>query len=308
MVSASGPVRSAVFCTVLILYLLFVATYAGNFSAVVEAVQEYAMRGQPLRVRNLFPTLPAHGEAVPRAWAALRNVTQLREWFTDREVAVSVIPYAANFGREQKRLTVGEFLANSTFGATGGNAADGLAEPDYVFDSEFLHDADFVQNCSMSNLLPNVQPYAWFLPQCSTDSLPRSPEVEAGLAYMSLLSSLKAATGQLWHQYYLGPAGSGSPLHYHCQAFNTLTVGEKLWVLVPPSLNISESDNLAWGYSNVHPLRWLHDNLERVSRNPDVSICTQSAGETIFVPSFWSHATINLEQTTGYATEVYNDC
>ena len=68
------------------------------------------------------------------------------------------------------------------------------------------------------------------------------------------------------------------------------------------------TDLLAWGYSNVHPVAWIKDNAEILLKHPSVSVCAQHAGDTLFVPSFWSHATVNLQASTGFATEVYSDC
>lgn len=35
-------------------------------------------------------------------------------------------------------------------------------------------------------------------------------------------------------QMYIGPLGSGAPLHFHGHAINHLIYGKKLWALQPP--------------------------------------------------------------------------
>merc|ERR1711879_922805 len=35
-------------------------------------------------------------------------------------------------------------------------------------------------------------------------------------------------------QFYLGPAGSGAPMHYHNMAVNVVAFGRKRWFLYPP--------------------------------------------------------------------------
>lgn len=45
-------------------------------------------------------------------------------------------------------------------------------------------------------------------------------------------------------QFFLGPAGSGAPMHYHRAAYNVLVAGRKEWVLLPPRSAV---------YSKRHP-------------------------------------------------------
>lgn len=52
------------------------------------------------------------------------------------------------------------------------------------------------------------------------------------------------------HQFIMGPQGSGAPIHLHCDAFNGLVYGRKMWWLLPPDISF---------YSNEHPAPWLLD-------------------------------------------------
>ena len=51
-------------------------------------------------------------------------------------------------------------------------------------------------------------------------------------------------------QFYLGPAESGAPLHFHRGAWNVLVHGRKRWFLLPPP---------AAQYSIKHPREWLDE-------------------------------------------------
>ena len=54
-------------------------------------------------------------------------------------------------------------------------------------------------------------------------------------------------------QYYVGPAGSGAPLHYHCDAWNALAFGRKRWFLQTPADAV---------FSNRPVSQWLNsDNV-----------------------------------------------
>jgi len=81
-------------------------------------------------------------------------------------------------------------------------------------------------------------------------------------------------------QFFLGPEGSGAPVHYHMAAVNYLAYGRKLWRLKPP--NISSYD--------VTPAA-IYFN-----RTDDAALtCIQEAGDVLIVPSQWEHATLNIQ-------------
>lgn len=92
-------------------------------------------------------------------------------------------------------------------------------------------------------------------------------------------------------QFYLGPAGSGAPMHFHGHAVNTLAFGEKRWFIYPPSDAF---------YSTQPALDFVQ------SSSPSVSAawqCTQHSGDIMFVPTQWSHSTLNVKQSIGVAHE-----
>ncbi len=70
-------------------------------------------------------------------------------------------------------------------------------------------------------------------------------------AVVRLLLALPSVRAVANAQFYLGPPGTGSPLHWHNAALNFLAFGEKRWLLAPPS-------HPAAAYSNAPVLQWLH--------------------------------------------------
>ena len=99
-------------------------------------------------------------------------------------------------------------------------------------------------------------------------------------------------------QFYLGPAGSGAPLHWHVDAVNLLAHGRKRWFLAPPA---------AAAFSTAPAGAWF-DNLVN-SPPADASAapfeCVQEAGDALYVPTNWGHATLNVEESIGIAHEFH---
>jgi oxalate decarboxylase/phosphoglucose isomerase-like protein (cupin superfamily) len=95
-------------------------------------------------------------------------------------------------------------------------------------------------------------------------------------------------------QFYLGPAESGSPMHIHQAAWNAQLFGRKRWFLMPPS---------AAYYTTIPAREWLVDFYPRDSVDYGMLECTQESGDVVFVPPMWGHATLNLAESIGIASE-----
>ena len=81
----------------------------------------------------------------------------------------------------------------------------------------------------------------------------------------------------------VGGKGSGAQFHYHKAAVNTLVYGRKRWWISPPR------DAL---YSRVPAGEWAEEGVARGRREGRVLLqCEQQAGDVLFVPDFWGHAT-----------------
>ena len=96
-------------------------------------------------------------------------------------------------------------------------------------------------------------------------------------------------------QFYLGGPGTGSPLHFHKDAFNALMYGKKRWFLIPPASAL---------YSTVPISTWVvNTSLEGPKAPKGLQMCTQNAGDVLYIPHGWAHGVLNLETSVGVAVE-----
>ena len=100
------------------------------------------------------------------------------------------------------------------------------------------------------------------------------------------------------YQFYVGPAFSGSPPHYHADAWNALAHGRKRWFLYPPD------DALYTSQPSYVFLEGggMDDALAREGALRPLE-CVQEAGDVMFVPDFWGHMILNLRESVGIAGE-----
>ena len=96
------------------------------------------------------------------------------------------------------------------------------------------------------------------------------------------------------YQFYLGPALSGVPPHFHSHAWNLLVYGKKKWFFFPP--------NVAF-YSKQHVLDWYRDNARFIAKGAGMSTCTQFPGDLLYIPDMWGHAVMNLRESVGFSQE-----
>lgn len=101
---------------------------------------------------------------------------------------------------------------------------------------------------------------------------------------------LQGKVQRLSTQFSVGGVLMGAPFHYHPAATNTLFYGRKLWFLASPADG---------GWSNEAPYR----SLLRVGVYPGARRCVQEAGDILFVPESWSHATICLTDCVSVSHE-----
>jgi len=95
-------------------------------------------------------------------------------------------------------------------------------------------------------------------------------------------------------QFYLGGHRSGSPSHYHGPAWNILGFGLKQWMLYPPRHAHT---------SRIPIVAWLRGApLDNGQGFP--LYCQQKAGDLLFVPEWWTHATFNIGDVIGQAVEM----
>eukprot|EP00420_Gonyaulax_spinifera_P014126 CAMPEP_0197913136 /NCGR_PEP_ID=MMETSP1439-20131203/76112_1 /TAXON_ID=66791 /ORGANISM="Gonyaulax spinifera, Strain CCMP409" /LENGTH=282 /DNA_ID=CAMNT_0043534969 /DNA_START=81 /DNA_END=925 /DNA_ORIENTATION=- len=94
----------------------------------------------------------------------------------------------------------------------------------------------------------------------------------------------------------MGGPRSGTQFHAHGSAFLTLLAGRKRWYLHRPGkVPQATARTLSQQVS-----AWERDVLPDLGSEAPIS-CVQHAGETVFVPDSWAHATSNIEDTVGVA-------
>jgi len=98
-------------------------------------------------------------------------------------------------------------------------------------------------------------------------------------------------------QFYMGPPGSGAPIHFHDDALNFLVHGRKRWFLQRP---------IDTRYMRVAPLIWLRNKKGYASfkKTEKIYECVQQPGEALFVPHAWGHGVLNVETSIGGAMEI----
>lgn len=91
-------------------------------------------------------------------------------------------------------------------------------------------------------------------------------------------------------QFYIGPALSGAPGHFHRSAWNVLVYGKKRWFLYPPTEAF---------YSRQHVWSWW----QQQPKPTGAMECIQYPSDMVFVPDMWGHAVLNLQESVGLAAE-----
>ena len=153
-----------------------------------------------------------------------------------------------------------------------------------------------------SDKLPNRKSY-WFF-QYDDDTEGETPKNNHASALHKSLYSVRSKIFDLLGiseshktvertQHILGPQYSGSPQHTHARALNFVFGGAKLWSLSPTRDGLWS--NKAWAETSERAPSWK-DSPE--GARPSVSTqCVQRAGDIMFVPDDYPHATVNLGVT-----------
>ena len=89
-----------------------------------------------------------------------------------------------------------------------------------------------------------------------------------------------------------GAAGrnTGVPWHFHGQGFLEVLHGRKTWFLHAPETRAPQFD------ANATTLVWVSTVLPTLGEDAGIVQCTLHAGDAIYFPSYWRHATLNLDE------------
>eukprot|EP00595_Chromulina_sp_UTEXLB2642_P001607 CAMPEP_0196763240 /NCGR_PEP_ID=MMETSP1095-20130614/3677_1 /TAXON_ID=96789 ORGANISM="Chromulina nebulosa, Strain UTEXLB2642" /NCGR_SAMPLE_ID=MMETSP1095 /ASSEMBLY_ACC=CAM_ASM_000446 /LENGTH=359 /DNA_ID=CAMNT_0042115995 /DNA_START=665 /DNA_END=1744 /DNA_ORIENTATION=- len=140
---------------------------------------------------------------------------------------------------------------------------------------------------NISELIDDQAPVYAF----STPSNKWLHKIQEDIAVPDCISgSVSYSKGNVEVQFYLGPKGSGAPVHFHGHAVNSLAYGEKKWYLFPPAEAF---------YSTMPAFEFVSSD-SRAHRSIQ---CTQRSGDVMYVPTLWGHATLNVKQSIGVAHE-----
>ena len=114
----------------------------------------------------------------------------------------------------------------------------------------------------------------------------------------------KTQTGsaaQMWNVLSLGDGEAGLPFHSHGDAWLALVFGSKHWFLYPPGTRADSRQpprgQPPHGMGGVW--HWATEVFPTLPLAERPIECTQLAGEVMFVPQGWAHATLNIGETVG---------
>jgi hypothetical protein len=243
---------------------------------------------------------------------------QLLSKFGQVKLQTGKIPYAATFGLETGETTLREFVAvmqklaesdhallKSSPSTSWQNASHFTSRP-YVFLSVPLPaemdptrvEAMQQDPTSTIGLLDLFVTPTWLHPP-KEDEGPSTPEGQLDPTTHTPLTLRKL-------QFFIGPRFSGAPQHFHRSALNLQWFGRKHWTIQPPQhAEYSKVPQLEAWTKTWKANHTAHANGASPPAAPVTALhCIQEAGDLVFVPDFWSHGTINLEESVGFAAEL----
>ena len=182
--------------------------------------------------------------------------------FGKQKIDVGLTPYPASPGAMSLELTFDEFMRNIT-----------------AFEHEHERSEVVDVNTRELPLYAFLKPFQGDQNKIAADEL--------GVGNRDFVYGLN-----LYHiQLFVGPAGSGVPPHYHRPTLNYQTSGSKRWQLMAPADSI---------YSVKPSAAWQEEFRSGPNRS-QVFECTQRAGDVLYLPQMWTHATVNNELSIGVA-------
>ncbi len=95
----------------------------------------------------------------------------------------------------------------------------------------------------------------------------------------------------------LGLDAQGLTFHTHGPTLLGLATGEKRWFVTRPQAMTEALLLASWNVS-----AW-HASSSASRQHPDVLVCTQRAGDLVFLPALWYHATLNSGLTIGFGVQ-----
>lgn len=249
---------------------------------------------------------------------------QLIDQFGSIRVTVSNIPYGATFDRQVKEMTIKQFV--DIMGDIDRKDREALKTKDMKQWTNITHfiDRPYVflsipltsPAADASSTSPDPSHPSRLLPLFSSPSwLTPPPRSDADVDLSSLPSDTLPTLDPTTHtpltlrtlQFFLGTRFSGAPEHFHRSAINMQWFGRKHWTIQPPHQAAYNKRNQIEEMADADAAAGAGSSSSgssSSSRAAGALHCIQEAGDIVFVPDFWSHATINLEESIGFAAEL----
>lgn len=132
------------------------------------------------------------------------------------------------------------------------------------------------------------------------------------------------AERRMWHMLSIGPSRYGLPFHNHGQTWLAVVHGTKYWFVYPPGFGAPRSVDsmfspftsaLDW-YNEVYPHILESANAKAPLHTSFSALhggyagyrpleCRQHAGDILYLPSMWSHMTMNIGETIAIGGQQY---
>eukprot|EP01035_Chromulina_nebulosa_P020454 gene20454-26540_t len=122
-------------------------------------------------------------------------------------------------------------------------------------------------------------------------------------------------TGHSWYMFSLGQTRTGLPFHIHGQTWIGVVHGNKRWFVYPPGIsapqNIEKTYNPlqnVWEwflliYPSILALNLTKPSLTASENDRSKGYrpleCLQEEGSIVYLPTGWSHMTLNIGETIG---------
>jgi hypothetical protein len=252
-----------------------VVDWTGDFDKEVFLFQ-HVMRQRPVLVKGVLNNIegPANYANLEKQWSRKKFETL----FGEVKIKDGLIPYSGSFGGSFNHTTIGKELHRM--------------KKVHVEDEEAWSDT---KEPAGTNFPLPTRGYI-FHPIQDRNRMTESIDTDFDPFNIPFLACDEFDFTNV--QFYMGARGSGAPYHTHKQAYNALVYGVKRWAVQPPQ------DAM---YSTQHPQAVFaeldaQDESARLGR-ASVLECTQEAGDVVFVPDGWGHATLNLAESIGWAQE-----
>ena len=168
-----------------------------------EFLEGYLKVGRPVLMRGAtLSGATGYKEATWEGWRRSMERDRFLKTHGERSFAASAIPYGEIFGTATENMTANDYVAGFEPRETLRSAEAAAAVP-YIFHS-VSSGADGLMGGGF-NLFPEF------------------------LSGNDLARQLVDVTAPKAVQFFLGQAGSGAPVHFHCDAWNTIAHGARLF-------------------------------------------------------------------------------